>query len=116
MFILSSLSSPGVSPLSWRPHPPGRHKERPPERRRDSEEAEGAEPDARQPPAGRCPRPPDPRHALPGVFGPQPGRHQGRVLRGRAGLPQPAAHGQQEALRPAVGPRLERHIGGFLWR
>lgn len=42
------------------------------------------------------------------MFGPQPGRHKGRVRRIREGLPQPAAHRQQEALRPAVGPSLGR--------
>lgn len=97
--------------MSRRSHPPGRHEERPPERRRDSEEAEGAEPDARHPPARRRPRSSDPRRPLHGVFGPQPGRHKGRVRRGREVLPEPAAHCHQEALRPAVGPSLDPPLG-----
>uniref|UniRef100_A0AAX7U6N3 Ras homolog family member G n=1 Tax=Astatotilapia calliptera TaxID=8154 RepID=A0AAX7U6N3_ASTCA len=93
-----------VPPLSRRSHPPGWHEKRPQERCRDSEEAQGAEPGAGHPPAGRRPRPPDPGHPLHGVLGTQPGRHKGSVHRGGEGVPQPAAHRHQEALRPAVGP------------
>lgn len=99
--------------MSRRPHHAGRHEERPPERRRDSEEAERAEPDARHQPAGQRPRSPNPCCPLPGVFSSQPGWHKGRVRRGGESLPQPAAHCHQEALRPAVGPSV---TGSTLWR
>lgn len=96
------VSSAGFPPLSQRSHPAGRHKERPPERRRYPEEAEGAEPGAHHPPAGPEPGQAGPGGALHGMLGAEPGRHQGGVRRGGEVLPEPAAHRQQEALRPAL--------------
>lgn len=92
----------GVSSLPGRSHPPGWYKKWSPEWPWDTEEAQRAEPVACYPSAGCRPRPSDPGCPLHGVLGPQPGRHQGRVLRGREGLPQPAAHDEQETLHLAV--------------
>lgn len=92
----------GVSSLSGRSHPPGWHKKWSPEWPWHTEKAQRAEPVACYPPAGCCPGPSDPGCPLHGVLGPQPGWHQGRVHRGREGLPQPSAHSQQETLHLTV--------------
>ncbi len=88
----------GDAPLSQRAHPAGGDQERSSQRRGCVEEAKGAEPGAHHAPAGPGSGSPNPRRQVPGVFGTQPGRHQGRVCRRSACLPQSSICGSKEAL------------------